>query len=92
VSSRRIGWRPLGKPLATSEDLFLEWPFEGEQSTLPTSTLLENGADRRAIQLLLGHHELKETTLYLHLSQRLLHATASPFDSLKLEDRSQPEE
>jgi integrase len=48
--------------------------------------LLENGADLRTIQLLLGHHDLKETTIYLHLSQRHLNATASPLDSLKLKD------
>jgi site-specific recombinase XerD len=53
--------------------------------------LLENGADLRTIQLLLGHRDLKETTIYLHLSQRHLHATASPLDSLKLKGRSQPE-
>src|SRR5262249_23895312 len=46
--------------------------------------LLENGADLRTIQLLLGHHDLKETTIYLHLSRRHLSATASPLDSLKL--------
>src|ERR1700674_2259278 len=50
--------------------------------------LLENGADLRTIQLLLGHHDLKETTIYLHLSQRHLNATASPLDSLKLKDKS----
>ena len=50
--------------------------------------LLENGADLRTIQLLLGHHDLKETTIYLHLSRRHLHATASPLDSLKLKDKS----
>jgi site-specific recombinase XerD len=54
--------------------------------------LLENGADLRTIQLLLGHQDLKETTVYLHLSQRHLHATASPLDLLKLKGKSQPEE
>jgi len=49
--------------------------------------LLENGADLRTIQLLLGHHDLKETTIYLHLSRRHLNATASPLDSLKLKDK-----
>jgi integrase/recombinase XerD len=46
--------------------------------------LLEAGTDLRAIQLLLGHQDLKETTVYLHLSQRHLNATASPLDALAL--------
>lgn len=50
--------------------------------------LLENGADLRTIQLLLGHHDLKETTIYLHLSRRHLNATASPLDSLKLKGKA----
>jgi site-specific recombinase XerD len=46
--------------------------------------LLEAGADLRTIQILLGHRDLEETTIYLHLSQHRLNATASPLDSLPL--------
>ena len=53
--------------------------------------LLEQGADLRNIQMLLGHNDLEQTTIYLHVSERRLNATGSPLDSLKLKDRSPQE-
>lgn len=50
--------------------------------------LLEAGTDIRTIQILLGHGDLKATTIYLHLSRRHLQATASPLDGLTLDSRT----
>ena len=45
--------------------------------------LLEAGADLRTIQVLLGHRDLEEATIYLHLSKKHLSATSSPLDMLQ---------
>jgi integrase/recombinase XerD len=52
--------------------------------------LLEAGTDLRTIQLLMGHERLEDTTIYLHLSQRHLHAAINPLDQLTL--RTAPED
>ena len=49
--------------------------------------LYEAGTDLRAIQILLGHEDLKETLVYVHLAIQRLNATASPLDSLTLNDK-----
>ena len=54
--------------------------------------LLDQGADLRSIQMLLGHNDLEQTTIYLHISERRLNATASPLDSLSLKSESPQEE
>ncbi len=51
--------------------------------------LCEAGADLRTIQLLLGHSCLKETAIYLHLSQRHLRAVINPLDQITLRSHSE---
>jgi site-specific recombinase XerD len=46
--------------------------------------LLENGADLRAIQMLLGHVDLETTTIYLHLSRRHLQAVVNPVETMSI--------
>jgi len=46
--------------------------------------LLEAGNDLRTIQLLMGHEELKHTTVYLHLSRRHLHAAVNPLEQIRI--------
>jgi len=54
--------------------------------------LLERGTDLRSIQMLLGHNDLEQTTIYLHISERHLNTTASPLDSLLLKSELPQEE
>ncbi|MFW6129426.1 MAG: tyrosine-type recombinase/integrase [Candidatus Aminicenantaceae bacterium] len=44
--------------------------------------LLEQGANLRTIQILLGHKSPKSTTVYTHIAVQDLKATTSPFDNL----------
>jgi site-specific recombinase XerD len=46
--------------------------------------LLEAGTDLRTIHFLMGHADLKHTTLYLHLSNRHLRAAVNPLDQITL--------
>jgi integrase/recombinase XerD len=46
--------------------------------------LLEAGTDLRTIQILMGHERLEDTTVYLQLSRRHLHAAVNPLERIAL--------
>jgi site-specific recombinase XerD len=50
--------------------------------------LLEAGADLPSIQKLLGHANIRETALYLHLSRKHLKTVANPLDQIPVSSSS----
>jgi site-specific recombinase XerD len=48
------------------------------------TNMLEAGADLRTIQVLLGHRDIADTVVYLHLSRRHLQALPSPIEALEV--------
>lgn len=46
------------------------------------TALLDAGAGLRTIRILLGHTHLEDTTVYLHLSRKHLHAAVNPLDQI----------
>jgi len=46
--------------------------------------LLEAGADLPSIQKLLGHADIRDTTIYLHLSRKHMSSVANPLDKLSV--------
>ena len=46
--------------------------------------LIESGTDLPTLQLLMEHQKLQDTTLYVHLSRRHLHAAANPLERIHI--------
>jgi integrase/recombinase XerD len=92
-----VSWRPLAYGRLPISDKVVWWACH-EAAQLPKSKnlyiptlrhcfathLLEDGTDLRTIQMLLGHRDIKETAIYLHVSQRHLSAATSPLDALSI--------
>jgi integrase/recombinase XerD len=51
--------------------------------------LVEGGADLPTVQALLGHADLKPTSIYLHLSERHIKAAGTPLDNIELSSPDQ---
>jgi len=51
---------------------------------------MEGGTDLLVLQSLLGHAELKNTLVYVHLSQHQMRAAVNPLDRLTLQSPDQP--
>src|SRR5271169_2363741 len=51
--------------------------------------LVEGGADLPTVQALLGHVDLKPTSIYLHLSERHIKAAGTPLDNMELSSPDQ---
>jgi len=51
--------------------------------------LVEGGADLPTVQALLGHTDLKPTSIYLHLSERHIKAAGTPLDNMQLSSPDQ---
>jgi len=51
--------------------------------------LVEGGADLPTVQALLGHTDLKPTSIYLHLSERHIKAAGTPLDNMEISSPDQ---
>jgi integrase/recombinase XerD len=50
---------------------------------------LESGCDLATLQTLLGHANIRDTTIYLHLSQRHLRSAGNPLDAIEVSSPDQ---